>query len=233
MKGINHLAVIPMRKEPSECSEMVNQVLYGESFDILDKQEKWSKIKLHHDQYEGWIDNKQYDSPQSTVHGSQQKHTVNKLFIKYAAGNKKLILPMGSFIQQLSTINYQLSIIRIAKKFLGVPYLWGGRTFMGIDCSGFTQIVFRVNGIKLLRDSTQQQTQGKKIKFEKSLTNDLAFFSNKEGRIIHVGIIIKEKGKTKIIHASGCVRIDTLDKKGIFNEEMQTYSHNLHSVKRI
>ncbi|MDB5226798.1 MAG: ykfC [Bacteroidota bacterium] len=229
MKGINYLSTIPMRREPSDKAEMVNQLLYGEIFDVVEKLEKWSRIKLHHDQYEGWIDNKQYSEISSNKR--QQIYTVNKLFVKH----EKMILPMGSFIQNSKFIihNSDTSLLQTAKLFLGVPYLWGGRTFMGIDCSGFTQVVFRNHGIRLLRDTYQQETQGKKIKFDQLMTGDLAFFRNAEGRVIHVGIIICEKNTKNIIHASGKVRIDVFDEEGIYNEETKSYSHRLHSIKRV
>lgn len=227
MKGINLLSVVPLRKEASDRSEMVNQVLYGETFDILEKQEKWSKIKLHHDSYEGWIDNKQWKSQESRVKSQDNRKIIASLFLK----KKNNIYPLGSYID-FSIPDSKKSLLQTAKSFLNTPYLWGGRTFMGIDCSGFTQVVFRVHGIKLLRDAYQQATQGRKIKFAEAATNDAAFFSNSEGRIIHVGIVIKEKNTLNIIHASGKVRIDKLNDRGIFNEETQTYSHSLHSIKR-
>ena len=159
MKGFNNLSVVPMRREPSDKSEMINQLLYGETFDILEKQDKWSKVKLHHDKYEGWIDNKQYVLQSGGK--NHESEVVRKLFIKY----EKLIIPMGSLLQNSKfKIQNPTSLLQTAKSFLGVPYLWGGRTFMGIDCSGFTQVVFRTQGIKLLRDTYQQQTQGKQIK---------------------------------------------------------------------
>lgn len=227
MKGISQLAVIPMRKEASDRSEMVNQVLYGETFEVLERQEKWSRIKLQHDLYEGWIDNKQYEICKPSKE-KKQLSVVDTLFIRKAPQ----FLPMGALFPKPASQSKH-TILSTARKFLEVPYLWGGRTFMGIDCSGFTQIVFRVNGIKLKRDAAQQETQGKKIKLENCATNDLAFFSNDAGRVVHVGIIFKEKGKTKIIHASGKVRIDDMDEKGIFNRDTQNYSHRLHSIKRI
>lgn len=228
MNGINILAAISMRREPSDKSEIVNQVLYGETFLILEKQEKWSKIKLHHDQYEGWIDNKQWQKQESGVMNKDKVSIVSNLFLK----KSNHIYPLGSLVD-FEVSQHMKSLLQTAKLFLNTPYLWGGRTFMGIDCSGFTQVVFRVHGIKLLRDAYQQATQGKKIKFTDVMTNDLAFFSNNEGKIIHVGIVIKEKNDLKIIHASGKVRIDKLKEDGIFYEETQTYSHQLHSIKRI
>ncbi|HAV55466.1 MAG TPA: hydrolase Nlp/P60, partial [Aequorivita sp.] len=122
-------------------------------------------------------------------------------------------------------------IIETALLYLNSPYLWGGKTPFGIDCSGFTQMVYKLNGYKLLRDASQQATQGEALSFiEESEPGDLAFFDNEEGKITHVGIIMKEN---YIIHAHGKVRIDRLDHSGIFNYEMRGHTHKLRVIKRI
>ena len=119
----------------------------------------------------------------------------------------------------------------IAQSLLNVPYQWGGRSPMGMDCSGFTQVVFKILGKKLLRDAWQQAEQGVLVNFiEEIQPGDLVFFDNEEGRIIHVGIALANH---KIIHASGCVRIDNLDHHGIYNTETRKYSHNLRIIKRV
>lgn len=228
MKGIANLSCIPMRNEPSDRAEMTNQVLFGETFDILETIEKWSKIRLHHDKYEGWIDNKQYQ----LIENKKAKNTKHNLLpVPYIKKNKQLYF-LGSYVD-FDVAETKKNILQTALSFLNTPYLWGGRTIAGIDCSGFTQIVFRAHHISLLRDAYQQQTQGKKIKWMDAQTNDLAFFQNDAGKITHVGIVIKEKNGLKIIHASGKVRIDKLDETGIFKEEINAYSHQLHSIKRI
>ncbi|MFN8238591.1 MAG: NlpC/P60 family protein [Chitinophagales bacterium] len=229
MKGYAHLSVIPMRATPSDKAEMVNQVLYGETFDILERTEKWSKIRLHHDNYEGWTDNKQIES--GNANSKKKMGVVASLFKRVSIYGNAITLPMGAFTEHAMPVKDNL--IKTAKRFLHTPYLWGGRTFMGIDCSGFAQVVFRVHGIRLKRDAWQQAAQGKKIKFTDAATNDLAFFHNAEGKVIHVGIVIKEKNKMNIIHASGKVRIDMLDEQGIFNADINAYSHQLHSIKRM
>ena len=122
-------------------------------------------------------------------------------------------------------------IIQKAFIFLNTPFLWGGKTPFGIDCSGFTQMVYKLCGYQLLRDAKKQATQGEVLSFiEESEPGDLAFFDNENGEIIHVGIILKEY---HIIHAFGKVRIDTLDHSGIFNAELQKHTHKLRVIKKM
>ncbi len=230
--GIVHLSAIPMRNEPSDKSEMVNQILYGETFDVIEENEKWTKVKLKHDDYMGWIDKKQWHPAEQH---QQTNNIIKELYQAISFDDKTIYAPMGSFVERkkLSKTTKKNSIIYNAKLFLETPYLWGGRTFFGIDCSGFTQVVYRANGINLMRDAYQQATQGETITFENARNEDLAFFENKEKKIIHVGIVIKEDKKLKIIHASGKVRIDVLTYKGIYNEETKEQTHSLCLIKRI
>ncbi|MFL5753049.1 MAG: C40 family peptidase, partial [Bacteroidia bacterium] len=121
-------------------------------------------------------------------------------------------------------------IVGLACQFLNAPYLWGGRSIMGIDCSGFTQLVYKLNGYKLPRDAYQQAELGTPLSFvEEAEAGDLAFFDNEEGRITHVGIVLSDQ---RIIHASGKVRIDKFDHYGIFHSDRRKYSHLLRVIKR-
>ena len=188
-----------MRSDPSDRAEMVNQLLQGDTFEILEQQEKWSLVRCDYDGYEGWVDNKQW-----------KPTTAN---------------PNMSMGNETSPATYA------EQHFLDAPYLWGGRTIMGIDCSGLTQVCFRACGIRLLRDASQQATQGLPIdSISHGQRDDLCFFCNPQGRIIHVGIYM---GDNRIIHASGQVRIDTLTPEGIFNHELNTITHRFHSIRRI
>ena len=237
------MPVIPMRKSPKDTSEMTNQVLFGETFHIITKNRKWSYIELNHDQYQGWIDNKQYELIENHI----EKYQIsNKQYVNIKVNNIQQPLLLGSLIPLNIRVKRKLNIseklsfvelnlvekwfIKIAKKYLNSPYLWGGRTPLGIDCSGYTQMVYRFFDIQLPRDANQQIEKGKKINnYQNIKLGDLAFFA-KNNKITHVGICLN---KDSIIHASGRVRIDRLTKTGILNEEIQSHTHLLHTIKRI
>ncbi|MCC6570307.1 MAG: C40 family peptidase [Chitinophagales bacterium] len=230
--GIVSLAAVPMRKEPSDRAEMVNQILFGETFDVLEEQEKWTLVQLHHDSYQGWIDRKQWDYASGIA---DVRNCNTALFEVIPENGRDRILPMGALSSEYfpAETDPLHSLVDTARLFLDTPYLWGGRNFMGIDCSGFTQVVFRARGKYILRDAYQQAEQGERVELGDAANGDLAFFANSSGRMIHVGILMVEDGETRIIHASGKVRIDRLDKEGIYNEDTASYSHQLHHLQRI
>jgi gamma-D-glutamyl-L-lysine dipeptidyl-peptidase len=234
------VAIAPLRREASDKSEMVSQALMGEELLILERQQKWSMIRLLNDGYEGWLDNKQFG-----VYGREEAAVVLSVPITRCVNDKGEViwLPAASTVPQSWALGESqqrwsgdaAGIEQCARTFLNAPYLWGGRTILGMDCSGLTQLVMRLNGISIPRDAYQQAEMGVTISFvEESQTGDLAFFDNAEGRIIHVGIIIRNAdGIVEIIHASGKVRVDALDHQGIFNREQSAYSHKLRIIKRI
>ena len=252
MFGICNLAIIPLRAEPSDRSEIVSQVLFGEHFEIIETRKQWSKIKLHFDNYEGWVDSKQYqiitDSDFKNL--SKESIVLNSDLIEYITGKNNLLIPIPlgaslSFLNhpeinseefdfegsKIEGIKPKANLIETAFMYLNAPYLWGGKTPFGIDCSGFTQMVYKLNGYSLARDASQQANQGEALSFiEESEPGDLAFFDNEEGNIIHVGIIMQDN---YIIHASGKVRIDRLDHLGIYNAETNRHTHKLRVIKKI
>ena len=252
MFGICELANIPLRFEANDRSEIVSQVLFGECFEIQETTKNWLRIKLHYDNYEGWIDTKQARiiSENNFFKITKAPVVLNNDLVEYISTKENMLIPipLGSSLSfldfpEININNYLFEgfeskgihpksrLIETAYLYLNAPYLWGGKTPFGIDCSGFTQMVYKLNGYSILRDASQQATLGEALSFiEESEPGDLAFFDNEEGKIIHVGIIMNDN---YIIHASGKVRVDRLDHLGIFNAETNRHTHKLRVIKRI
>ena len=250
--GISILSIVPMRNDSSDKSEMINQVLFGEYFKILEYSEKWSKIELAHDNYQGWICNKQWLEirEETFLRLDKETHTITTDIVDIIKENNSKLIVIGSilpsyksnhaiiedkkyFFEGLTTTGFSKKekIIENALSYINTPYLWGGRTPFGIDCSGLTQILYRLQGINIPRDAYQQAEIGKEIISIKDVKNgDLAFFKEKKRKITHVGVIMDNN---KIIHASGKVRIDSINEQGIFNKEINKYTHKLYIIKRI
>lgn len=245
--GICHLSIVPLRSSASDESEMVSQILYGEYFKILEERAHWSRIRVALDNYEAWISNKQFLKIQEE-HYLQLKKAKPELsadVINYITDEKGHLMPipMGSVLNSLALFQHLYEgqseigekpkphLIDTALLYLNSPYAWGGKSPLGIDSSGFTQMVYRLNGYKLFRDAAEQAGQGEALSFiEESEVGDLAFFDDKEGIINHVGIIMTDN---YIIHADGKVRIDRLDHSGIFNTELRRHTHQLRVIKKI
>ncbi len=245
--GLCYLSVVALRSEASDSSELVSQVLYGDYFKVLEHRKSWSRIRLGFDSYEGWIDNKQFqfieESDYKQLHKSPPLMAMD--LVDFISNQKQQLHPilLGSALNGLPYLNHTFEgiesvgnkvkskLIETALLYLNTPYLWGGKTPFGIDCSGFVQMVYKLNGFKILRDASQQALQGEALSFiEESEPGDLAFFDNNEGDIIHVGIIMENH---HIIHAHGKVRIDLLDQSGIYNVDTKTHSHKLRVIKKI
>lgn len=243
--GCCQLSIVPVRAEASDKIEMVTQLLFGDVFEIIDKKPKWVKIKNAFDDYEGWIDANQFLEINAEQFLSLKNNLLNCStdLVEYVQDTKQQLLPicMGSSLCGMTELGFNFDVninrgaiqrdqlIPTALFYLNSPYQWGGKSPFGIDCSGFTQIVYKVCGIKLKRDSAEQAQQGQTLSFiEEAQPGDLAFFDNDEGRIIHVGLIMKNNF---IIHAHGKVRIDRIDHTGIFNAETKAYSHMLRVIK--
>lgn len=255
--GICLLSVIPCRNEPSSTSEMVTQLLFGETYSVLEQNEEWLKISTTFDQYNCWISKKQHNklSEQSFTQLKKQPPLYSAELVQVI--NDKISqtsfpITIGAALpflkdQRLQFDDYDFGfealatavqekrsakeIISTAFLFLNAPYLWGGKSPFGIDCSGFTQLVYKLNAYVLPRDASQQVEKGSPLSFvEEAEAGDLAFFDNEEGKIVHVGILLDNQ---QIIHASGCVRIDRFDHYGIFNSDTKKYSHTLRVIKRL
>ena len=238
------VSVSPLRKEPKDSAEMISQLLFGEIIKIHSVSGPWVEVTTLLDDYKGFVDSKHLLplSDEDTLNWQgiyTIQHNINK---QISTPWGKQIISCGSFIGPTPSFkigNYsfeceadaqELNRDIVLANLINTPYLWGGKSSFGIDCSGLSQLFFRLSGINLPRDAYQQAEIGKSIAFGNHQKNDLAFFKNKAGKIIHVGII---QENNNIIHASGRVRIDGLDETGIFNNEMNQYTHFLSCIKEI
>ena len=241
-----------VRRKPDHRKEMVNQLLFGETVKVLKtKGDLWVKISSLFDDYEGWLTNTLLEQIDEKSALSVGKYITSDMLKAVIIDKKKIYIPIGSTLPcfengkgMLGNIEYNFSghyfkrdeqvpsielVKQLSLKWLNAPYLWGGRTPLGVDCSGFVQVIYKLMGINLPRDTWQQAQTGKSVKdFNEVKTGDLAFFDNKED-IVHVGIILDGN---KIIHSSGKVRIDTLTKKGIVNDETGKRTLRLKAVRR-
>jgi gamma-D-glutamyl-L-lysine dipeptidyl-peptidase len=254
--GVCRLSVVSVRKEPDDPAEQVTQLLFGDHYEVIEvtKDKKWLKIRIHFDQYTGWIDARQHQhiSKEHYDHISIAEFKITTDITASLLYNKSpLMILMGSIIPISSAELFKMEeqfafngeaknlgqkrefeFLRIiAQKYLNAPYQWGGKSPFGIDCSGFTQMVFKIAGYRLSRDAWQQATQGRPAGgLKEGIPGDVAFFQNPEGKIVHTGILL---GTDKIIHASGKVKIDQLHEEGILNADTKTFTHRLSHLRRI
>lgn len=255
--GVCELSLVPVRSAPSDDAEMSTQLLFGDLFQVTQKYKNWVYIRQEFDNYEGWIDGKQY-----TPIEEQTYRTLINLptsicldYVNYlSSSNNTFLIPVliGSSLHGLVRETFYIGdtiytyegeillpdtqpergqILENAMVFRNSPYLWGGKGPFGIDCSGFTQIVYKSSGLRLLRDASQQATQGKNVHLlSEASPGDLAFFDNEQGKITHVGILLTQD---RIIHASGKVRVDNIDHQGIYNQDLKKYTHPLRLIKTL
>jgi len=242
---------VPLRSGPSHRSEMLSQVLFGEKYRIIDRVGHWQRIQTLFDNYTGWIDT---DHIQHSPAGQNDKgHVLNRSLLCHREDGTKMVLEAGcevydpdfekgrfragnNFFTAGSDFNHSYlkvsgSFADTALKFINSPYIWGGRIPSGIDCSGVVQLVYKIRGTDIPRDSWQQAEAGFSISFlEETLPGDLLLFDDERGKITHVGMVLS---RGLVIHASGRVRIDTIDSQGIFKKEKGGYSHKLRTIRRI
>ncbi len=242
----------PIRRKPNHRKEMVSQLLFGEMVKVLKTNgDLWVKIRSLHDGYEGWMTNTMLQAVDKDTATTSNTFVTTDLLSVISVGDTLMNIPVGSSLSFLidgkgkrGELEYRFArqyckrdeqqpsaelVQQLTAKWLNAPYMWGGRSPLGVDCSGFTQVIFKLMGIDLPRDAWQQAQQGKVVKkFADSQAGDLAFFDNKED-IVHVGILL---GDGKIIHSSGKVRIDEIDKKGITNKQTGSPNIRLRAIRR-
>jgi cell wall-associated NlpC family hydrolase len=248
------LSVIPMRKEPSHRSEMVSQVLFGEYVSVGEEKEDFVFVKCLYDGYEGWVqanqltpgrDNEIFETIFYT-NGFSSTVVKNDTIIQVPYASPVYNPDQFSFSVAETKLTYlfqpqqawnikdlsfnEPTLKAIYQPFINTPYLWGGKSVFGIDCSGFAQQVFKFFGVRLLRDAYLQAEQGTLVSsLADAKPGDLAFFQNEKGRVTHVGIMLNDQ---KIVHASGRVRIDSIDEEGIANGETGKRTHKMQSIRR-
>ena len=246
--GIAHLSVVPVRFLAENASEMLTQLLYGDHFRIIESKKNWTKIRIAFDNTEGWIGHNQFieiskDQFKSIEANKSPKYSSD--LVAFTNCDKQALTPvlLGSLVSNSHILSHEYEgefmngtgdkskLVSTAMHYLNAPFLWGGKTPFGIDDAGLTQMVYRINGYPIPRLAAEQAMEGEVLSFiEESEPGDLAFFDDKEGNIIHVGIIMKDN---YIIHSHGKVRVDRIDHTGIFNTEERQYSHQLRVIKKI
>lgn len=254
--GITSLSVVPVRAKPAHDQEQVTQLLFGDIYTIDETEENWLRITIFIDNYTGWIHARQntFITEQQFRYFQTAAKAISAELVQSVTGSKSFPVLLGSTLYDFDGMNFKMLkenyvyagkaikamhggnnkaelIKKLAFKFLDAPYAWGGKTAFGIDCSGFTQVVFRAAGIELPRDAYQQAEKGKTVHFIfEAKEGDLLFFDNAEKKITHVGIYVNEN---EVLHASGRVRTDSVDHQGIFNGELKKYTHHLRIIKRL
>lgn len=252
--AITVVPIMPLRSEPSHKSEIISQALWGECSEIIATgSDGWVRVKCQFDDYEGWATFNHLEIIDEALFNAPYTHYTSGWVNKVLLNGKPMQVPFGCILKPgaaavtnwgKATVQFEEKPVEIGKAdvidtdalaaaaflYLNTAYLWGGKSVFGVDCSGFTQTVFKVSGIHLLRDAYQQATQGETVDFlQEARLGDLAFFDNAEGRITHVGILLNDH---EIIHSSGKVRVDPIDNQGITNIDTGVRTHKLRIIKR-
>lgn len=248
--GVCNLSIIPLRAEPSHRSELVSQILFAERFEILKTESDWTYVRLLSPDYEGWVQSGQFVIDRGASIKNEEGFVVDLLGAVAKREGVSIDLVPGTRLSSRSVVlsegdeayivssplrkpglsDFATELPKLMAYYKDRPYLWGGRSAAGIDCSGLSQAMCRHFGVDLPRDAYQQVQLGENVDFIAEIKpGDLAFFDNAEGRITHVGMMVDQQ---TIFHASVSVRLDRMDAQGIFNAEQNKYTHNFRIVKR-
>lgn len=257
MIGICHVPVAVVRSKPSHKSLMTNQLLAGEHVEILEVEQTWLLIMSIYDGSKGWVDSGMIDilleGEDQTIKRSFAGMVKAPLLCAKDQYGRTFYLPGGSCLYKRGSsiavapcrnlesevakhlidpiFSSRKKLVNTALAYNGAPSLLGGKTIFGIDCSGLLQVVYKLNGMKLPRTIDQQIEKGNPVNFDsEKQPGDLAFFESPERKLIHAGIILN---KERIIHSFGEVRVDMLDREGIFNKNTRKYTHKLRVIKNV
>jgi gamma-D-glutamyl-L-lysine dipeptidyl-peptidase len=212
------VGVADMRRSPKFRSERTSQLIYGEQVKVTGKGDGYLKV-VGPDGLEGYV--------QKTLLGDLEGDREYKLGGRHAAAG--LQFPFGSYLSEreaklyrvpkklLVPIDANAEPTKLSKAFLGVPYLWGGTSDFGYDCSGFTQRLYRYSGVEIPRNSNWQRDAGEKVKdFDRAKPGDLVFFTG------HVALLLRDH---TIIHANlshGGVSITDLSDGSPYSRHLMT-----------
>lgn len=250
--AVTIVPVSPMRAEPKHRSEIISQVLFGEFVETEPvNTDGWVKVRNRYDNYEGWVTVSHLEPVEKDVFDAPARFFAPGWINPVIFNGQPMQVPFGVLLPHNGsevtnwgkyTVQFEApleplpltpdldAVLRYATVFLNTSYLWGGKSVFGVDCSGYTQTLYKLAGIPLLRDAYQQATQGEGVGFLQEVQpGDLAFFDNAEGRITHVGVLLNDH---EIIHASGKVRIDAIDNEGIVNSDTGERTHKLRLIRR-
>lgn len=251
-----NVSLLPVRSEPSHSAEMVTQLLFGERLEILDlNNREWARVHCMWDGYEGWCKMSQLTTIQKREYRRDVKYLAGSHKDKLAMPEGEMWLPYGSELHGLKggkvkpireagkykgkKINIKNVVLTCdalkgaALNYMNAPYLWGGRSIAGLDCSGLTQMAFKLCNFPIMRDASQQATQGVLVDFlQNAQCGDLAFFEEKEGKINHVGILLDNQTILHATETAGRVVIDRIDQGGIISVSLKKRTHNLRMVRR-
>lgn len=250
--GICAVSVGSMHKYPQHRSEQVNQLLYGDRVEVLELDHYWAKVRTFDDDYEGWvllqqilpISKREFSVAPKYVNLSSDGRLISENNVvplpDGATLRNRNFLPAGEKVKfkgkKAAIAALQPSAVGIesaAMRFLSAPYQWGGKVLQGIDCSGLTQMVMKLNGVNIARDASQQAMQGTTVAFlQEAKVGDLAFFANEEGKINHVGILLNEHSILHATETAGCVVIDKIDQQGIVSRMLRKRTHSLRLIRR-
>lgn len=264
-EGIILHSIVPLRAEGSECAEQLTQLLFGETVDVLEEAERWIRVRNDADGMEGWVDfkmlTKMSDEEFAGYSAVLRESTAfvrmpmayalsmnNSQTIPLAAGTRLPKYENGTFevlgvpfridpsmvLEKPMPLN-QDSLMQLSRFFLNTPYLWGGKNALGMDCSGLTQVLLSLMGVQILRNASEQATQGEPVaSLSEARPCDLVFF-DKHGRVTHVGILLTQD---TVLHCSGRVKVEKIDEEGIVSSENNTlykvgdHTHHLCAIRR-